>query len=296
MQKRSCPLCGLKPESPLNLSTPAIISEFIWRYACIKYWEHAINAVLCGECGVVYFDHCFDQDETELLYIGYRGKRYCAVRQFYESDYLQRDESLQSLDYFHKRVAYLSEFLQFYINSIPGSIFFSHFLSGGQARVLDFGSSDSSILSASIENTLLASCSYRIDSYDVGAEMPNTADYDLIVADQVLQHLSSCSYVLDMVGQARPSTAFVIGVPLELPDVIIKDLIPLCDARDKSDRQNFTVVHEHINYFSIDSLHYICSIIQSRYHREATYFRCQGGDVAYVGIGVVNGRSRLSVD
>jgi hypothetical protein len=184
---------------------------------------HAYNVcktLYCLECELLFLDMRFDNEEIAALYTGYRDEEYTALRDFYEPGYRQRAETLYAgLSHVPDIEKFLAPYLKFPI------------------RVLDWGG-DTGINTPFKDN--------HIDIYDIsntsvafGQKVDNpSADYDLIVCANVLEHVPYPSNVLANIKKVmNPDTILSIEVPL--------DEIPYHQKR---------YWHEHVNFFTPLSL------------------------------------------
>jgi hypothetical protein len=195
------------------------------------------NTLECEECGVIFLDYRFSDQELELLYRDYRGPEYTALRSSFEPGYTN------TASHYQGRTAYIDsveEFLAPHLSCRP--------------KVLDWGG-DSGI------NSPFRFLASPLHIYDIsGVETCNEAmsvsfqecleqSYDLIVCSQVLEHVSFPILLLQQITsllRLRPQTLLYLEVPME--EIFQSESTNL--TRGSSKRH----WHEHINFFSPSSL------------------------------------------
>lgn len=194
------------------------------------------NSLQCQECGGLFLDYRFTDEQMSALYLGYRDERYNAEREYFEPGYIQ------SANCFEERAEYISEVEVWLAPHLPE-----------RPAVLDWGG-------ATGINTPFRGRGGLHHVYDIsGAELVAEAQradpdrfglqqYDLVVCSQVLEHVP---VPLELIAQIVPvlarNTLFYLEVPHEAlmrehPDSL--QLAPL--------KRHW---HEHINFFSEGSLH-----------------------------------------
>ena len=217
-----CVVCGSKN---INLSS-AILAPFVadrvfnWMPVPLNVGgEKAMafpvcNSITCNECGFIFCDMRFDDDELARLYVNYRDENYVKTREKHEPDYRSLNTTCTG------GVTYLSQ-VEELIGIHP-------------KKLLDWGGNDGT-------NTPFKDAEIHI--YDIGAVVPKYGKkvdaplppYDLIVCCSVLEHVSYPRNVLNEIKKVmRPDTLFYVEVPLEGADS--------------------HVWHEHINLYNERSL------------------------------------------
>ncbi|HLP82398.1 MAG TPA: hypothetical protein VK141_10480, partial [Nitrosomonas sp.] len=81
------------------------------------------NTLYCTECGLLFSDIRFDDEEIAALYNGYRNEEYTALRDSYEPGYRQR------ADFLYAGLPHVPDIEQFLVP----------FLNDSPIRVLDWG-------------------------------------------------------------------------------------------------------------------------------------------------------------
>ena len=249
---RHCVCCG----SSALRSSPAIMMPFIsdrvfgWKPTRIEAeWglktiesgmAYALcNSLVCEECGMLFMDFRFSENEMARLYRNYRGEEYTQLRDFYEPGYASRNQELAH------QLSYLGstdEFLDFFIKNKP--------------RILDWGGGTGI-------NTPLKGIAKEIEIYDISEKLNGDGDgvanksrlkskiYDLITCCNVLEHVAYPALVLkELKEYSNEATIFFIEVPHET----------LCiECPDNSIVYRKRHWHEHINFFSEASLRFLIS-------------------------------------
>ena len=222
------------------------------------------KSLLCDECGLLFLDMQFDDDEMAALYFDYRGAKYCQQRERFEPGYSARNKQLLDGS---KYIAAIEAFLQ------PHMV-------ARSPRVLDWGG-DTGI------NTPFRATAARHDILDIssrplidGARAVTGGDveenyYDLIVYSNVLEHMPYPRQSLsEVVSAMRPNTLLYLEVPYE--DVM--RFAPTADARLKSKHH----WHEHINFFTEQSLRAIVAEAGLKAVDRDSHLVTVGGKQGYV--------------
>jgi hypothetical protein len=193
------------------------------------------RSMMCENCGLLFLDMRFDEDEMAALYDGYRGARYTTTRERFEPGYSARNALLLEPS---SHIARIEALLGPHVAPAP--------------RLLDWGGGTGI-------NTPFRRCAREHSVYDisnrplvegahvVSLQQATAREYDLIVCSQVLEHLPYPREVLGQIATVmNSSTILYVEVPHE-------DLVRLIDDR----RQRLKGKHhwhEHINFFTFDSL------------------------------------------
>jgi hypothetical protein len=239
------------------LRTPAVLMPFlakrIFNYEPVKVtseWglrdlqagmAYSICSTLeCAECGVVFLDYRFSDQELSRLYRDYRGADYNAMRTKFEPNYSAIAPHYQG------RAVYLDAVESILAPHLPDP-----------PSVLDWGG-DSGINSPFRfrANPLHV---YDISGVEVCAEATRVTyeqcldyTYDLIVCSQVLEHVSYPDRILQQIKRLlRQETILYLEVPLE--GLFMEPVDN--NARGRGKRH----WHEHINFFSPSSLNALAS-------------------------------------
>lgn len=242
-----CVCCG----SQMLDTAPAILMPFVahrtfgWAPALIdgSWGLETVTAGMaytlcrslqCADCGLLFSDIRFADDELGRLYNDYRGADYTALRESYEPGYVMRNDSLgEQIDY----GGVLEQFLE------------PH-LPDGSLSILDWGGDSG-------KNTPLTYRSRQHDVYDisnipviagaraVSRDQAMAQHYDLVVCSNVLEHIPYPSDLLQDIRHAMtPQSLLYIEVPFE-------EVMRQHAERAIAYKKHW---HEHVNFFSPNSL------------------------------------------
>jgi hypothetical protein len=191
------------------------------------------KSLYCPDCGLVFLDIRFSDDELSNLYRDYRGDAYTRLRESYEPGYRQRNEALNAgIEYIRQIEDFLEPYLSFPL------------------RILDWGGDSG-------RNTPFKDRSERLDIYDIsekpvidGATLVSKAEafsrsYGLVVCSNVLEHVPyPADLVLDLKNAMDGNSVLYIEVPLEATMIE--------NGADPHHRKRHW--HEHVNFYSERSL------------------------------------------
>jgi SAM-dependent methyltransferase len=193
------------------------------------------KTMMCEDCGMLFLDIRFDDEEMAALYHDYRGEAYTAARDRFEPGYAARNALLLDGSGYNAKI---EAFLEPHLGPVPS--------------VLDWGG-DSGV------NTPFRSRAARHHIYDISnrpvVEGARVVDldtvkaniYDLIVFSNVLEHLPYPRASLrEIVDVMHPETILYVEVPHE-------DVVRLIDdPAQRLERKRHW--HEHINFFTTQAL------------------------------------------
>jgi SAM-dependent methyltransferase len=193
------------------------------------------RSTMCENCGLLFLDMRFEEDEMALLYDDYRGPAYTTTRERFEPGYSARNALLLEPG---SHIAKIEAFLEPHVATRP--------------RVLDWGGSTG--INTPFRRVATEHSVYDISNIPLveGAHVMSLQQaamrqYDLIVCSQVLEHLPYPREVLTQIATVmNSSTILYIEVPHE-------DLVRLIDDRQQRLKGKHHW-HEHINFFTIESL------------------------------------------
>lgn len=189
------------------------------------------NSLQCQECGALFLDYRFTDEQMAALYHNYRDELYNAQRIRFEPNYVD------VIPHYHERAAYLDEVEAWLAPHLPDA-----------PAVLDWGG-DTGINSPfrernrllhihDISGVELVSGAERIEPQLIGKHR-----YDLVSCSQVLEHVSfPYDQVQRILPALHPTTLLYLEVPHEAlirehPDSL--ELAPL--------KRHW---HEHVNFFT----------------------------------------------
>lgn len=209
---------------------PALIDESWGLNTIQKGLAYSVcKALLCADCGLLFSDIRFSEDELDRLYRNYRDEAYTMLREHYEPGYTLRNEALgQALDYGGIVESFLGPHLQFPVS------------------ILDWGGDTG-------KNTPFKSRCSSLDIFDistihvidgarsVGRQEAIAKKYDLIVCSSVLEHVPYPSDLLQDIKEAmRPDSVLYLEVPYE-------EVVRVHGRNALSHKRHW---HEHVNFFS----------------------------------------------
>lgn len=232
------------------VSSPAILMPFVadrvfgWKPVVIdESWGlrtiqngHAYsicNTLRCVDCGHLFCDIRFSDEEMVSLYNKYREKQYTELREYYEPGYTARNEALkQPIGYTDLIESFLEPHLQFPLT------------------VLDWGG-DTGL------NTPFKGKNIAFDIYDIsdkevepGArfvtlDQAAALKYRLIVCSQLLEHVP---YPFEVLLAARQTMDSESVLYIELPyEEVMRQTLPNAEQHKRH-------WHEHVNFYSEESL------------------------------------------
>ncbi|ALN18852.1 class I SAM-dependent methyltransferase [Ectopseudomonas mendocina] len=194
------------------------------------------NSLQCQECGVLFLDYRFTDEQMAALYAGYRDERYNAERERYEPGYTALTKS------FEGRAAYISDIEAWLAPHLPAA-----------PAVLDWGGATGLNTPLrgrgglhhvhDISDVGLVAGAQRADALKFGQQ-----HYDLVVCSQVLEHVPA---PLDLISQIVPILSAETLFYLEVPHEILMREHP--DSLQLAPLKRYW--HEHINFFSKESLY-----------------------------------------
>jgi hypothetical protein len=245
---KQCVCCG---SEQLNKS-PAILMPFVahralgWQPVEIDdSWGlntinngHAYsicNSLSCAECGFLFLDIRFSEEELSALYNGYREEAYTNLRNFYEPGYQSRNEALnEGENYISKVESFLSPYLTLPISMLDWG--------GDTGKNSPFKNNHSQFHIYDISNKPVIEGAKHVNK-----ETAYQTEYDLIVCSNVLEHVPYPSdVIMEMTAAMRQNTILYIEVPHE---EIVRTASMNEDLHLKKKHW-----HEHINFFNDQSL------------------------------------------
>jgi hypothetical protein len=251
---KACPCCS----SYKLQNSPAVLMPFLsdrifgwspcsidssWNLTTIEQGKaySICNSVECRECGLLFLDMRFDDEELALLYSDYRGLGYTDLRNKYEPGYATKNIELNQIISYKDNI---EKFLQPLIPKNP--------------RVLDWGGDTG-------KNTPFLGKSEYLHIYDISQKqtVPGTnsvqrADlrnfkYDLVICSNVLEHVPYPAVFLKSLIDSISNKDAVLYIELPYEEIVKKN-------KGKKDLQRIKKHwHEHINFFTEESLRTLLS-------------------------------------
>lgn len=245
-----------------NLSCcKAVVTPFIAE-RCFNSKAFETQLLRCPNCELGFFKLRFDSLELESLYRGYRGDKYLAQRNKFEPWYTARLNStlFQDQRMLRGRQDSLLKLIDGYDPDLVK-----------RARsILDYGGDDGKLIFGIFENAKkyvfeISEAPLKPGIYR--APSPQEIKFDLVICSNVFEHAPFPHELMDQIGKfCSEGTVLYLEVPHEKPfsfDTLRKRVIQqvlLLFMRPKQFFETFgfgmfTHLHEHINYFSVKSLH-----------------------------------------
>jgi hypothetical protein len=198
------------------------------------------NSLQCQECGVLFLDFRFTDEQMAALYHNYRDELYNSQRVRYEPGYAS------VVGHYAKRADYLAEVEVWLASHLPAA-----------PAVLDWGG-DSGINSLFLTKNRLLHI-HDISGVDlvpgaqrVVSEKLSQERYDLVVCSEVLEHVS---FPQELLRQILPTMGMHTLLYLEVPHEALVRQNP--DSLDLAPLKRHW--HEHINFYTEKAL---CSMLE----------------------------------
>jgi len=256
---KSVDCCVLCSESILHRKR-GIVSPFLSR----RIWNRSampIDLVQCRSCGFLFFNPRIEADEEQRLYAGYRQEEYQQTRQSFEPWYTPKfNASISGSALMEVRRQKLAAILKTHLAGIPGP------------AILDFGGGRGQLIRDIVPNSSGV-------IYDISGTQPvegigvfrtldecRSREFDLVVCSNVMEHVGFPRTIMDQITSiATPETLLFVEVPCESPFgvrllvrrliqygiiALVRPAVALSVARPGL----LYPMHEHINYFTSDSL------------------------------------------
>lgn len=265
-----CPCCL----GPLVETCPALVAPFITERA-LEAPARLCTLMTCPACGFRGFDHRFDETEMNRLYQGYRGDPYYQSRHRWEPWYTRKVNRSLGGDpgELRDRKANVRRMVTAALQGAsPG-------------RILDYGGDRGQFIPDEWEGEryvydLSGSPTLRgVQAIKNSSDLEG-ASFDLVMLCMVLEHLPEPAAQLEALrALIGPGGVLFVEVPLERPDLHWAGSFPwgrrgltwlaghawalkLVDLystffrvrRGLIPRGGFLKAHEHINFFTIESL------------------------------------------
>lgn len=210
--------------------TPVQVDES-WQLRTVPL-GHALplcRSLRCEDCGLIFMDLRFSDEEMSRLYRDYRGVDYSHLRERYEPGYLTRNQSLEEgCPYLDK----VEEFLAPYLRRDPAILDWG----GDTGRNAPFQNSRASLDVFDISERPVVPGVRKV----VRSELKQ-GRYDLVLLTNVLEHVPFPARVLDEIFNVfAAETILYIEIPFE-------PIMKMEGASALSVKRHW---HEHINFFS----------------------------------------------
>ncbi len=250
----------------------ALVSPFLAK----RIWNRtpfSVAVVRCQACGFMFYNPRLDDGEAARLYAGYRSEEYQRMRCASEPWYTVKfNAGLASHTAYERR------------RSILAAILRQHVGERKIRRVLDYGGDRGDLVRGLVDGA--AAFVYDISGIPAVDGVTATSDpaeckADLVINSNVLEHVGFPRLLVEDIVKAAPSGSTVfLEVPRESPfgparilrRVAQLGVVALTHpglARHVLRPASLYLMHEHINYFSEQSL--------------ATLMRCGGCEVIGTG-------------
>jgi SAM-dependent methyltransferase len=248
-----CVIC----EGEIRRLHQAIVAPFLAR----RIWGRTpfcVDLVRCKNCGFTFYNPRLDAAEEGRLYAGYRSEEYQQMRHASEPWYTSSfNADLASPSSYDARRRILAGILREYAGNRE------------IRRILDYGGDRGDLVCGLIEGA--ATFVYDISGIPAVEGVTSTADpggckADLIINSNVLEHVAFPRRLLQDILKAAPVGGLVfLEVPWESPfgwsriirrvaQVGIMALTRPNLARSVVRPSSFYMMHEHVNYFTEQSL------------------------------------------
>lgn len=189
------------------------------------------NSLQCGDCGLVFLDIRFDDDEMAALYRGYRDTAYAEQRDRFEPGYLAHNADILASP---ARPGPMEAFLAPLLPARPSVLDWG----GDTGLHTPFRTGGGDVWVHDISGQPLVDGVRRIGADDLPAQ-----SYDLVVLSHVLEHMPRPSATLDEIRTVMsPETILYVEVPLEA--LIARNPAARTLVKHKKHW------HEHVNFFT----------------------------------------------
>jgi hypothetical protein len=189
------------------------------------------NSLQCRECGTLFLDYRFTDEQMAALYSGYRDAAYTLQRDRYEAGYA----NTMAVDYAHRH-AYIAGVEDWLAPRLPAC-----------PRVLDWGGGDGTNTPFLGKGTIhvhdISGVPVVAGAEQVELGLLDQCDYDVVTCCQVLEHAPS---PLDLVGEIALRLSQRTLLYIEVPHEQLMREHP--GTRDLAKLKRHW--HEHVNFFT----------------------------------------------
>lgn len=235
----------------------ALVAPFLAK----RIWNRrpfTVAVVRCQACGFMFYNPRLEDEEAKRLYANYRSHEYQQMRHASEPWYTVKfNAGLASPESYERRRKILLPILR------------SHIGKRSIKRVLDYGGDRGDLVADLIEGA--EAFVYDISGIAaaegvISTTNPNECSPDLIINSNVLEHVGfPHRFLEEIVKIAPPGSLIFVEVPSESPfgaarlarriaQVGLMALTRPALARYVISRASLYMMHEHINYFTEQSL------------------------------------------
>jgi hypothetical protein len=192
------------------------------------------KSLYCDDCGLLFLDIRFSENELSNLYEDYRGKEYNQLREKYEQGYTLRNINLNA------GITYIKDIEDFLISHLIFPISILDW-GGDTGKNTPFKDKTETFDIYEISNKKVIDGAKRVSKKEV-----NSKKYKLIVCSNVLEHVPYPSDLLsDIIKSMDKESILYIEVPIES--------VTLNHQSDLHILMKHW--HEHINFYSEKSLY-----------------------------------------
>jgi Methyltransferase domain len=196
------------------------------------------NGVLCNDCGFVFSQVRFDDEEMSAIYSGYRGEAYVKTRSYFEPGYDKINSAIGSQYEIENRQIAISEFLADVVDFSTVKTVLDYGGDKGQHIPRAFKKCSKFVYDVSNVGV--------VDGVVVVSDLSGLGFMDFVMAANVFEHIPYPNSVIQHIKSVcSKGTTIFIDVPLELDEI---------DVAQGGDLPSY--FHEHINFFSRHSLRY----------------------------------------
>ena len=249
-----CLICAGNSLRARNAVFSPFIAERIWNRR-----PFPVTIMECERCRFAFAGSRFDPEEERRLYAGYRGPEYQGVRERSEPWYTPKFNALLSSGTMKKRRAPLLDIFRKHLNP-------------GIKTILDFGGDRGDLFQGLVPDA--STYVYDISGIQpaLGVQALHSLDectaheFDFIACSNVIEHVASPrSLISDIRRIASPKTLVFVEVPSESPfgfSSYVKRTVQQVILTARRPRLSVSLlpfrflrqVHEHVNFFSLESL------------------------------------------
>jgi hypothetical protein len=283
IEASNCVIC----DNEIRSLKQALVAPFM----ATRIWNRppfCVNLVRCEACGFIFYNPRLDSAEEFRLYTNYRSEEYRKMRHASEPWYTEGfNAALASPGSYELRRSSLSALLR------------QHLGTRKIGRVLDYGGDHGDLVCGLIEGA--SAFTYDISGVETVGGVASTSEpaacqADLIINSNVLEHVGfPRRLVAEMVSAAPAGGLIFLEVPCESPfglsrlvrrvaQIGIMALTRPTLARSVVRPASLCMMHEHVNYFTEQSLSKLMSSCGCTVIAAGNYFvdgRSKKGDLVW---------------